>query len=170
MVEPKVTSSKGDRGRPPLVRPSETYGRAENYRGILDQVWDRLWPALSQARSEDEVTTAFSEHARPYDRQFVPAQAALTLQVLREPMFPKRRKSQVGFLADSLAALGVVSPRRSRDICAQERAKAKRAHHIIRCEFYVECSCGFKGPSRDRACRRCGAEIMFYPFGMTSSF
>jgi len=148
-----------------LVRPSETYGRAENYRGILDQVWDRLWPALSQAQNEDEVTTAFVEHARPYDREFVPTQATLTLQVLREPMFPKRRKSQVGFLADSLAALGVVSARRSRDICSAERAKAKRAHHIIRYEYYVECSCGYKGPARDRACRKCGAAILLSLFG-----
>jgi hypothetical protein len=70
--------------------------------------------------------------------------------------------ARINFLADSLAALGVVVPRRSRDICAAERAKAKREHHVIRYEFYVECSCGYKGPSKDHACRRCGAKIQHF--------
>ena len=83
------------------------------------------------------------------------------LQVLREPKFPKQRAPQSNFLADSLAGLGWISPRRSRDICERERAKGKRAHHIIRYEFYVECSCGYKGRSRKYACPNCGAEIVF---------
>ncbi len=52
---------------------------------------------------------------------------------------PLRREAQINFLADSLAGRGLVSPRRSRDICAQERATEKRRHRIIRQEFYVEC-------------------------------
>jgi hypothetical protein len=51
--------------------------------------------------------------------------------------------------------------RRSRDICQEERTKEKRAHRILRYEFYVECSCGFKGRSQNHACQKCGAEIDF---------
>ena len=105
------------------------------------------------------MTKAFQDGARPYDQNFVPSLSALTLQVLRESTLPKRRKPLQRFLADSLAGVGVVTPRRSRDICAAERAKAESEHHILRYEFYVECSCGYKGPSINHACRKCGAKI-----------
>jgi hypothetical protein len=149
------------RGRPPKIRADEVYGRAENWRDILDQVWDRLWPLLSNARTEGEVTKAFQDGARPYDQNFVPGLSALTLQVLQEHTLPKRREPLQRFLADSLAGVGVVTPRRSRDICAQQRAKRKRAHSILRYEYYVECSCGYRGRSKDHACAKCGAKILF---------
>jgi len=163
---PKTKSKRG-RGRPAKIRASEVYGRAENYRDILNQVWDRLWPLLSNAPSEEEVTKAFQDGAHPYDQTFVPGLSALTLQVLQEHTLPKKREPLQRFLADSLAGVGVVTPRRSRDICAQERAKRKRAHHILRYEFYIECSCGYKGHSKNRACPKCGAKISF-PLGLGS--
>jgi hypothetical protein len=160
-VHASTANSKRGRGRPATIRASEVYGRAENFRGILNQVWDRLWPLLSNARSEEEVTKAFQDGARPYDQNFVPGLSQLLLNVLKEPTLPKRPESLQRFLADSLAGVGVVTARRSRDICAQERAKRKRAHHILRYEFYVECSCGYKGPSNNHACANCGAKIVF---------
>jgi hypothetical protein len=134
-------------------------GRAGHYRIIFGQVWGRLWPLLSKAQNEEDVIKAFQEGASPYTPHFVPALASLTLMVIRERRFPKRREPQINFLADSLAGMGVVRPRRSRDICAQARVKEKRTHHIIRYEFYVECSCSYKGRSYDHACPKCGARI-----------
>jgi hypothetical protein len=160
-------SEKRGRGRPARMRASEIRGRADNYRGILNHVWDWLWPLLSQARSEADIIRAFQEGASPYDREFVPAHATLVLRVLQEPRFPKRREPQINFLSDSLAGVGLVSPRRSRDICERHRADEKLAHHIIRYEFWVECSCGYKGRSWDHACRKCGATI---PFSVSSLF
>jgi hypothetical protein len=160
LEDPKRQSQKR-RGRPPKIRAGEVYGRAENWRDILVQVWDRLWPLLSNARSEEEVTKAFQAGARPYDQTFVPGLSALTLKVLQEPTLPKRRAPLQRFLADSLAGVEVVTPRRSRDICAQERAKRKSAHSILRYEYYVECSCGYRGRSKDHACAKCGAKILF---------
>ncbi len=159
---------KRGRGRPARAGFSEIRGRADNYRWIFAQVWDRLWPLLAKAKTEEDMIKAFQEGARPYDREFVPALTGLALRVLCERKFPKRREPQVNFLADSLAGVGLVTPRRSRDICEQERAAEKRAHHIIRYEFYIECSCGYKGRSRDHACRKCGAKVSFgfgLPFG-----
>lgn len=155
--------AKRARGRPARVRPSEIFGRADNYRFIFDQVWDRLWSLISRAQSETEVVAAFRQGASPYDGQFLPWVGELALRILREPKFPKRRSAQVAFFADSCAAVGEVTPRRSRDICAQERAKEKlvqRAHHIVSYEFYVECSCGYKGHSQEHACPDCGAKIV----------
>jgi hypothetical protein len=140
---------------------SEIRGRADHFRGIFNEMWDRLWPVLSTVQTAEDVIKAFQEGASPYERYFVPDMAALVLQVLHGPKFPKRRSAQINFLADSLAGVGIVSPRRSRDIYKQEQAKEKRAHHIIRYEFYVECSCGYKGLSRDHACPKCGAKVDF---------
>jgi hypothetical protein len=155
-----TVSQKGRRGPKPKVDASVVRGRADNFRGLLDNVWDRLWPQLSQAQTADDVIRAFREQY-PGEHEFMPDLASLVLKVLKERTFPKRRIPQINFMADSLAGLGRVTGRRSRDICADDRAKAKRAHHILRCEYYVVCSCGYKGPSLNRTCRKCGAEIPF---------
>lgn len=157
------------RGPKPRVRPTEVLGRAEHFRGILSQVWDRLWPLLSKARTEDDVTKAFQESASPYDQNFVPTWSQLLLRILQEPTLPKRAKAMQRFIADSAAAVGVVSARRSRDICAQERLTRKRAHRILRYEFFIECSCGYQGQSINHACPNCGSEIEF-PEHLGSSF
>jgi hypothetical protein len=83
----------------------------------------------------------------------------LVLDIICDPKFPKRRDAPVNFFADSLAGLGDVTPRSSRDIAAKERARKKREHHIKRFEFRIECSCGFKGFSRDHGCPKCEATI-----------
>jgi hypothetical protein len=147
------------RGRPYKIRASEVSGRAYNYRSIFNQTWDVLGEQLLKAKTEGEVLQTF-EHTG-YKNEFA-ALASLILKVLRDVDFPKRDKeARINFLADSLAARGIVTPRTSRDICARERARErhKSTHRILCHEFYVECSCGYKGPARNNACRKCGAEI-----------
>ncbi len=153
------------RGRPQKIRRKEVYGRAENYRGILGQVWPRLCGPLMTSHTSQEVILAFEGYAQPYPREFVPRLAEDILAVIREPKFPKRPEPQINFLADSLAGRPNVEPRTSRDICAKERAKerAKSPYRIIRKEFYIECSCGYKGPALNNACRKCGAQISSLP-------
>ena len=81
----------------------------------------------------------------------------LILEILPDPKFPiTDRKAQFRFLADSLAGDGVISPRRSRDICAQQRKRREPEGEIIRREFYVECTCGYKGPALNGGCQECG--------------
>lgn len=155
-------SRKRGRGRPRRVNPEETWGRGDNYRRIFNVVWHGLWPSLSQAQTEQDVISAFEQNAPSY-REFVPALASLVLKVIRDPKFPKRRQAQINYIADSLAAYGWVSPRRSRDICQKERLKEKRTHRIIRYEFKIECSCGYKGFSHDHACPKCKAKVPFPP-------
>jgi hypothetical protein len=174
--KPKKTldsiSAESPRGRPG-AHASEIAGRAENYRAVF---WDsRLdekihmyvpykpskWAIrLLAARGAAGVKRALNL-GPPYAQQQFEALIDLTLQVLREPAFPKRQKAQLDFLADSLAARGEVTPRRSRDICGEQRAmkRARSPHKIVRYEYYIECEYGYKGPARDNACRRCGAQI-----------
>jgi hypothetical protein len=167
----KVTPKKVDaipgkrgRGRPRLCRYIEIVGRAQNYRGIFKGIWERLSGPLLAARNEEEVTKAFRTLAQPYTNEFVPRLAADILEVLREKKFPKKPRAQIKFLANSLAGRPNVEARTSRDICAMGLAeeKARSPHKILRKEFYVECSCGFKGPALNNACRKCGAPIPIF--------
>jgi hypothetical protein len=150
-------SPKRPRGRPATVSASAVTGRADNWRGIFEHIWESLWPSFSIARSEDDVHSALKK-AREYEGEFK-SLAPLMLEVLNDPKFPKRKKPQINFLADSLAGLGIVTPRSCRDICAKERVKRNRAHHIVRFEYYVVCSCGYEGPSANHACLMCNAAI-----------
>jgi hypothetical protein len=138
------------------MRPSEVYGRALNYRTIFGKVWDKLREPLLKASSAAEVGHAFEAYAAPYTQQFVPSLVRLIFEVVHHPKFPKRPEPQINYLADSLAALGWVRPKRSREIVAQELAKerAKLKHRVLRREFYIECTCGYQGPAYKGRCPR----------------
>jgi hypothetical protein len=156
----RFSENERKRGRPPKIVAAWVRGRADNYRGILDTVWERVAPRLLKAETRDDVVRSLQDaNVGGYAIEFVVA-ADLILQVLHERKFPKRnRAAQINFLADSIAAQGVISPRSSRDICEKERARIKRIHHIIRYEYWIECSCAFKGRSLNHACPKCEAEI-----------
>src|SRR5262249_11536627 len=93
--------------------------------------------------------------------------AKLILKVVGEKKFPQKRQARIKFVAESLAARGRVSARRSRDICEGGRARDKNATRILRYEFIVFCSCGYEGPSWEHSCPKCGAAI---PFGLHQLF
>ncbi len=154
-------SGKGRRGRPG-VRPSEIRGRGNNYRIIFGQIWDRLREPLLKATTEEEVTKAFGEYGSLSSQEFVPALSSVILKVIREPKFPKRPESQIGFLADSLAGRGLIRPRTSRDIC--ERERKKKVNYIIRRDYYIECTCRCKGPALHGRCPKCGTDRLSLPF------
>jgi hypothetical protein len=86
---------------------------------------------------------------------FVPHWSELILKIIHDRRFPRvRAKAQIAFLADSLGAQGAVTPRRSREICAEERTK--KSHFIVRRDFYIGCTCGYEGPALKGACPDCG--------------
>jgi len=156
----RFSENERKRGRPPKIIASWVRGRADNYRGILDTVWDRVAPHLLKAKAREDVLKSFQDaNVGGYALEFA-ISADLILQALRERKFPKRqRTAQINFIADSIAAQGVVSPRSSRDMCEKQRARIKRIHHIISYEYWIECSCGYKGRSLNHACPKCEAEI-----------
>ena len=155
-------SEKQRRGRKPTIPASWIRGRADNYRWIFDQLWDRIWPGLSQAQTRQDIVQSFSgSNVGGYSLEFVTL-ADLILQVVQDRKFPKRkREAQINYLADSIAGYGMVTPRSSRDICERERMRIKQVHRILRYEYYIECSCGYSGHSRNHACPTCEAEIEF---------
>lgn len=140
------------RGRPG-IRRSPVRSNADHYQMLLSQHWKVVGPPLLQAKTPEQVTAAFREVPEIQRVHFVPSLAKPILAVLRERHFPKTRDAQIRFLADSLGARGAVSPRRSRDICAEQRKNV--VTWIIRRDFYIECSCGYEGPALRGACPKC---------------
>ena len=161
-------SEKQPRGRPRKIQPSWVRGRADNYRSIFDLLWQHVWPDLRKAKTQQDVIQSFARpEVGPYAADLIRS-ADLILLVLQDPNFPKRkRQAQINFLADSIAAYGVVTPRSSRDICERERSRIKQVHRILCYEYYIECSCGYKGHSRNHSCPKCEATI---PFRVDSPF
>jgi len=153
-------SKKPERGRPRKIQPSWVRGRADNYRYVFNQIWDRVGPHLLKSKTREDVLASFREtEIGGYALEFV-RMADVMLQIVRDPDFPrKRREAQINFLADSLGGEGTVTPRSSRDICARERARIQSAHKIIRVEVWIECSCRYKGRSKNLACPKCEAEV-----------
>ncbi len=154
-----TVSGKARRGRPPQADERQVLNRSDHYRYILQYSWPKLWPALSMSRSVAAAEKAFRLAGIGDLHEFVPDLLPLVLEVIREPKFPKRPEPQANFLADSLAARGRVSPRRSRDLCEQARRPPRT--RIVRYEYFVECTCGYKGHSLNHGCPKCQAPIAF---------
>ena len=156
-------SMKRPRGRPSKIPASTVIGRADNYRYQLKQVWKQLEAPLLAAQTEEEVAVAFESHGQPFTGDFMPWRVSDILDLIHDKHFPKESDARINFLADSLGGRPTLTFRSSRDVCGRERAKqrAKSPYKILRKEYYVECSCGYKGPALNNACRKCGAEISF---------
>jgi hypothetical protein len=153
------------RGRPRIALYPEVWGRADNFRSILSQAWPELSGPLLRSQRVEDVIKAFEDHAQPHAQDFVPRVASDVFTLINETKFPQRAKAQINYLAESLAGRSAVSLRTSRDICGKIRSKQvpKSPYKIIRKEFYVVCECGYKGPAKYDACRKCGAQISDLP-------
>ena len=159
---PKIALDKpsGKRGRKPrmdaalVLLASDRHGQwLKNWRKAIN------WKKLQRARSRNDVEAAFRKVPPGYLDGIYRNLFPLVLRVVKDPAFPKeRRAAQIRFLADSLSGEEIISPRRARDICAQQRNRSEPEHEIIRREFYVECTCGYKGPALNGGCRQCGSQ------------
>ncbi len=145
---------KRRRGRPG-VKKSEVQNRADDYRLTLEQNWDVLATPFLKAQSEEELKRLLDEAPYHVRNMFAPIRFQLVQKTRTDPKFPRKTEKQKTFFADSLAALGRVSPRRSRDICAEGRKKKR--YTIIRQDYYIECTCGYEGPAKHGSCPGCGA-------------
>jgi hypothetical protein len=148
-----VSEKKPRRGRPG-VRREEIAGRAYHYGLVFDQCWKNIREQVLNANTADEITAAFREAGEQYWSYFVPHRSETILQIVNDPKFPKRAAAQIRYLADSLAGVEQVTPRRSRDIVAEERNRIR--HKIVRQEYYIACTCGYEGPALNGACPGCG--------------
>lgn len=157
-------SRNSPRGRRPSIPGGTVVGRADNFRTALGHIWPNAEKPLLKAKSPAKVARALRLHGEPFADRLI-RYAKSIFDIIHDHDFPKRAKARYQFIADSLGGRPDLTFRSSRDACGRERArlKGKTRHRILRHEFYVECSCGYKGPARDNACRKCGTGIDFLP-------
>jgi hypothetical protein len=147
-------------GRRPRIDPALVRSSADRFRTLIAGGWNELGESILAAQTEEDIADAF-RRVLPNHHEFLRL-SALILRARNERAFPKRKRAQIHFLADSIAGGGVVTLRRSRDICAEERAADAQRHMILRYEYWIECSCGYKGRSENHCCRKCGA-VLYLP-------
>ena len=165
----KNVSPKPRRGRRRRVDPASAFKRAQHLQRALEMAKAHIdWPKLLTAKTEQDVDEAFGNVPPSYSQYFLTRREpplrsipTLILECLREPTFPRQeREAQIRYVAESLGSDSLTSIRRSRDICRKERSKRRKQGKILRREYYIECSCGYKGPAKDGSCRRCGTTEM----------
>ena len=160
--ESPLTQVKKKGGRKSQVRVSEICKRAYDFKLLLELDRARTdWALMLRADSDEDLAWALKDvRERARERLFLKTE--LLLAALKDKQFPKQdREAQEQFIADSLAAEGRVSIRRSRDIVQRERSAVKKQGKILRREFYIQCSCGYEGPAFHDACARCRAPVSY---------
>jgi hypothetical protein len=155
-----TNQTKSSRGRKRMLPQDTVTGRASNYERELNEVWENLEIPLLNSKNPHDVTEAFKKFAGYCAVDFVPTLSSDIYSLLNDPQFPQRALPRTRFLARSLAGRPKLSFRRSRDICeeADREEKRKSPHRILRKEYYIECSCGYRGPAFNDGCRKCGAQ------------
>ncbi len=156
----RLTRSAKKSGRPPRIDPWSVLGQANHLKAMFERFErDIDWQRLRSAKTTGDLDEAFGNADPYYLRRWFRPEYEDILRIVRERNFPKSsRRAQIRFLCDSLGGSGRVSFRRARDICSKERKHP--SHQIIRREFYIECTCGYKGPALNGACRKCGTARM----------
>jgi len=145
---------KNSPGRPRKIDPHIVVGTSDVFRSQFTTAWPTLGSQLLAASSPAELWEVVKSGRGIISQMDDFLFSERIFEIIHDPNFPKvRTKSQIHFLADSLGGCGRITPRRSRDICAKERAKAQ--HVIVRRDFYIECSCGYAGPALNGACQKC---------------
>ena len=144
---------------------SEICNRADDLKLSLEIARNKIdWARLLAVDSEEELAKIL-EVVDDRLRGSLLHKPGMLRQIIMDKKFPTlNRDAQEQFLADSLAALGQVSIRRSRDIIQENRSALNKQGTILRREFYIECSCGYTGPALNDACPRCRAEVPYLDF------
>lgn len=127
---PLDTLTARRRGRPSRVIVSWVLGRAMDCRLTLGHcgVWAEVREKVMGAQTAEHIAEIFRAAviSHSFAEKFL-RQPATLLEAIKHRDFPKRNfERQIAFIADSLAADGRVTARRSREICRAERAKAGR--------------------------------------------
>lgn len=135
--------------------------RSENIQQVLKINWGQFGQKLVEAKSLADVQAAVAQHDEMPGAYRLKGAEDLLWHIRQDPAFPtEREEAKAIFIADSFAGGGHVSIRRSRDICGRLRTARKRTTYILRYEYWIECSCGYKGRSQDHGCPKCKAAIV----------
>lgn len=154
-----LTTSGKTRGRKRRIHPKNILRAADHLLTILEFCKDQIaWDKLEIAKTEEEAAFAF-KHVPPLYRERLNLWLGTIPKWVREGKFPKTNlKRKMRHLAESVAAEGFLTPRRCRDVCLEERKRQAKLGTIFRREFYIECTCGYRGPAKGGGCPKCGTK------------
>jgi len=154
-----LTASAETRGRKRRIHPEHVLRAANDLLKILEFCKNQIdWGKLEIAKTEEEVASAFKGVPSAHRERLNLWLAAIPAWVL-EGKFPKTNlERKMRHLADSVAAEGFLTPRRCRDVCLEERKRQAQLGMIFRREFYIECTCGYRGPAKGGGCLQCGTK------------
>lgn len=160
---------QGKRPGPKPVAPyldisKRAYDIAIKLRLLQNQIdWDVLFRAPRSIQNIKKAFVRAEQFPEMRDLWEQTQNGLLILDWLKEEKFPqtdlvaKMRHLAESIGGPSLIGRGKISLRRSRDICLEKRERGRGT--ILRVDFYIECSCRYKGPAKDGRCPRCGATI-----------
>jgi hypothetical protein len=154
-----LTASEETRGRKRRIHPENVVMAANELLKLLESCKDQIeWGRLEVAKNAGEVASAFERVPPPY-RERLNLWADTIPEWALEGKFPKTNLEQkMHHLANSVAAEGLLTPRRCRDVCLEERKRQEKLGMILRREFYIECSCTYRGPAKGGGCPQCGTK------------
>lgn len=161
----RLTDSHGRRGRHRRIETRAALAGSKHIQRKLGFLREQgVWHKFTKSRSQQDLEHVCGEvdwklggyHDEPgrLRTRFVEI-----LEILKDANFPKQKEeAQIRFIADSLGAEGLVSPRRSRDIVQKERRRLNGANVIfsLRRAYEMKCSCGWTWTSADIQCPKCG--------------
>jgi hypothetical protein len=166
-----LTTSGKTRGRKRRIHPENVLRAANELLKILELCNNQMdWGKLEIAKTKEEITSVFERVPPPY-RERLNLWRATILEWVLEGKFPKTNlERKMRHLAESVAAEGFLTPRRCRDVCLEERKRQAKLGMILRREYYIECTCGYRGPAKGGGCPKCGTKRLSpeieldYPF------
>jgi hypothetical protein len=166
-----LTAFEETRGRKRRIHAENVVRAANDLFRILEFCKDQIdWGKLEIAKTEKEAALAFDRVPPPY-RERLNLWLIAIPEWAQEGKFPKTNlERKMRHLADSIAAEGFLTPRRCRDVCLEERKRQAQVGMIVRREFYIECTCGYRGPAKGGGCLQCGTKRLSpeleldYPF------
>lgn len=152
-----LTASEETQGRKRRIHAENVVRAANDLLKILEGCRDQIdWGKLEIAKTEEESASAFERVPSPY-RERLNLWLAAIPEWAQEGKFPKTNlERKMRHLADSVAAEGFLTPRRCRDVCLEERKRQAQLGMILRREFYIECTCSYRGPAKGGGCPQCG--------------
>jgi hypothetical protein len=136
-----------------------------NYAAVFQYAGDKFWEkveALRRTKLKIKERLRLAREALEEVKRKVPLQYPLPdnfvivfVEAVCDKSFPQKPRARARFLGDSLGADGMVSARRSRNICGEERAKLKKKQTAPKPEIYIDC-CGKKRWTVGQVCPECG--------------
>ena len=110
------------RGRPPRINPTKLLNTAHGLELTLAAIWEPYGQKILNCNSQQEIEALLNQIVY-YGSRLQPYPNGIWQTIKEGRIIPKNPRRAIRYLAYSAAGEGIVSPKRSRDICRNEDRK-----------------------------------------------